>query len=49
MLVAGLTGYFAVKVMIAAIKKKKLWGFGVYTALLGILVIVDQTVTHFFL
>ncbi len=49
MLVAGLTGYFAVKVMIAAIKKKKLWGFGVYTALLGILVIVDQTITHLFL
>ena len=49
MLVAGLTGYFAVKIMIAAIKKKKLWGFGVYTAILGVLVIVDQTVTHYFL
>ena len=49
MLVAGLTGYFAIKLMIAAIKKKKLWGFGVYTAVLGVLVIVDQTVTHFFL
>lgn len=49
MLVAGLTGYFAIKLMITAIKKKKLWGFGVYTAVLGILVIIDQTVTHFFL
>lgn len=49
MLVAGITGYFAIKMMIAAIKKKKLWGFGVYTAALGILVILDQTVTHFFL
>ena len=31
MLVAGITGYFAIKMMIAAIKRKKLWGFGVYT------------------
>ena len=49
MLVAGMTGYFAIKLMIAAIKKKKLWGFAIYTAVLGILVIVDQYVTHFFL
>ena len=49
MLVAGMTGYFAVKLMITAIKKKKLWGFAVYTAVLGILVIVDQYVTHLFL
>lgn len=47
-IVAGLTGYFAVKVMISAIKKKKLWGFGVYTAVLGVLVLVDQYVTHYF-
>ena len=49
MLVAGMTGYFAIKLMISAIKKKKLWGFAVYTAVLGILVIVDQYVTHLFL
>ncbi len=49
MLVAGMTGYFAIKLMISAIKKKKLWGFAVYTAVLGILVIVDQYATHFFL
>ena len=48
MLVAGITGYFAVKVMIAAIKKKKLLGFVIYTALLGALVLVDQFVTHYF-
>lgn len=47
-IVAGLTGYFAVKIMIAAIKKKKLWGFAVYTAVLGTLVIVDQFATHIF-
>lgn len=48
MLVAGMTGYFAIKLMLAAVKKKKLWGFAIYTAILGILVIVDQLVTHFF-
>ena len=48
MIVAGLTGYFAVKVMITAIKKKSLWGFAAYTAVLGALVLVDQFVTHFF-
>jgi len=48
MLVAGITGYFAVKVMIAAIKKKKLWGFAAYTAVLGALVLADQYVTHYF-
>ena len=48
MLVAGITGYFAVKVMIAAIKKKKLLGFVIYTAVLGVFVLVDQYVTHIF-
>ena len=48
MLVAGITGYFAIKVMISAIKKKKLIGFVIYTAALGALVLVDQYVTHFF-
>ncbi len=48
MLVAGVTGYFAIKVMIAAIKKKKLLGFVIYTAVLGALVLVDQYVTHYF-
>ena len=32
MLVAGITGYFAIKVMIEAIKKKKLIGFVIYAA-----------------
>ena len=48
MLVAGITGYFAIKVMISAIKKKKLIGFVIYTAVLGVLVLVDQYATHFF-
>ena len=48
MLVAGITGYFAIKVMINAIKKKKLLGFVIYTFVLGSLVLVDQFVTHYF-
>ncbi len=48
MMVAGLTGYFAIRFMLRAIKKKKLWGFGVYTGVLGILVLIDQYVTHVF-
>ena len=48
MLVAGMTGYFAIRLMLTAIKKKKLWGFAVYTAVLGALVLVDQFVTHLF-
>lgn len=48
MLVAGMTGYFAIRLMLAAIKKKKLWGFAIYTAVLGILILVDQFVTHRF-
>ena len=42
MVAAGLTGFFAVKWMLRLIKKKKLWGFAVYTGLLGIAVIVLQ-------
>ena len=49
MLVAGMTGYFAIRFMLLAIKKKKLWGFAIYTALLGAVILVDQYVTHFFL
>lgn len=48
MLVAGMTGYFAIKLMLAAVKKKKLWGFAVYTAVLGGFVLVDQFATHLF-
>ena len=48
MIVAGVTGYFAIKLVLAAIKRKKLWGFAVYTGVLGVLVLVDQFVTHIF-
>ena len=48
MIVAGVTGYFAISLMLAAIKKKKLWGFAIYTAVLGIFVLLDQYVLHLF-
>ena len=48
MIVAGVTGYFAIQLMLAAIKKKKLWGFAIYTGVLGALVLVDQFFTHVF-
>lgn len=48
MIVAGVTGYFAINLMLAAIKKRKLFGFAIYTAVLGVLILVDQFVTHIF-
>ena len=48
MIVAGVTGYFAILLALSAIKKKKLWGFAIYTAVLGALVLLDQFVLHKF-
>lgn len=48
MLVAGMTGYFAIRLMLAAIKKKKLWGFAIYTAVLGALILIDKFALHLF-
>jgi undecaprenyl-diphosphatase len=48
MIVAGVTGYFAIKLVLTAIKRKRLWGFAVYTGVLGALVLVDQFITHIF-
>ena len=48
MLVAGVTGYFAIRVMLRAIKRRGLWGFAVYTGLLGAAILVDQFFTHRF-
>ncbi len=42
MVVAGVTGYFAVRFMIRLIKHKGLWGFAIYTAALGVLVLIFQ-------
>ena len=42
MLVAAISGYFAVRFMIRLITKKGLWGFAIYTAALGLFVLLCQ-------
>lgn len=46
MVVAAVTGYLALKLMIDTIKKGKLWVFGIYTTVLGLLIIFDSLATH---
>ena len=36
------------RLMLAAIKKRSLWGFAVYTGLRGAAILVDQFFTHCF-
>jgi undecaprenyl-diphosphatase len=43
---AAVVGFFSVKLMLKIIREKSLYGFAVYTACLGILVIFDQFVTR---
>ena len=44
---AAVVGFFAVKLMLKIIREKSLYGFAVYTAVLGALVLLDQFVTRF--
>ncbi len=46
--VAAAVGVLAVKVMLAIVKGRTLYGFALYTALLGVFVLVDQFWTGFF-
>lgn len=39
---AAISGYFAVKFMLALISKKRLYGFAIYVAILGVFVLLDQ-------
>jgi undecaprenyl-diphosphatase len=43
---AAIVGFFAVKLMLKIIREKSLYGFAVYTAVLGILVLTDQFITR---
>lgn len=43
---AAITGYIAIRFMLALISKKRLWGFAIYVALLGIFVLLDQYLLH---
>ncbi len=44
MIFAAISGFFAVKFMLALIQKRRLYGFAIYTAALGIFVLLDQFV-----
>ncbi len=43
---ATLTGWLAVKLVFDAVKRGKLWMFGVYTTVLAVLILLDNFVTH---
>jgi len=43
---AAIVGFFAIRLMLKIVREKPLYGFAVYTAVLGALVIIDQFVTH---
>jgi undecaprenyl-diphosphatase len=44
---AAIVGFFAVRLMLKIVREKSLWGFAIYTAILGVLVLVDQFGAHF--
>lgn len=48
MLFAGVSGYFAVRFMLKLIKEKSFIGFIIYTAALGVFLILNQFVLHLF-
>ncbi len=48
MLVAGVSGYFAVRFMLRLITKKHFGGFIIYTFVLGVFVILNEFVLHLF-
>jgi len=41
---AAVVGFFAVRLMLKIVREKSLWGFAVYTGVLGALVLLDQFV-----
>jgi undecaprenyl-diphosphatase len=43
---AAVVGFFAVRLMLKIVREKTLWGFAVYTGVLGLLVLLDQFATH---
>ena len=43
---AAIVGFFAIRLMLKIIRERSLFGFAIYTAALGILVLVDQFGTH---
>jgi len=45
-LTAAVVGFFAVRFMLKIVREKSLWGFAIYTAALGLLVLIDQLGTR---
>jgi undecaprenyl-diphosphatase len=45
-LTAALVGFFSVRLMLKIVRERSLIGFAIYTAVLGVLVLVDQAGTH---
>jgi undecaprenyl-diphosphatase len=43
---AAVVGFFAIRLMLKIIKEKSLFGFAIYTGILGVLILIDQFVTH---
>jgi undecaprenyl-diphosphatase len=47
-LTAAVVGFFAVRFMLKIVRERSLWGFAIYTGALGLLILTDQSITHFF-
>jgi undecaprenyl-diphosphatase len=45
---AAVVGFFSIRLMLKIVRERPLYGFSVYTALLGILVLIDRFGSHFF-
>ena len=43
---AAVVGFFAVRLMLKIVREKSLWGFAIYTGILGLLVLLDQFITR---
>ncbi|MDR2478674.1 MAG: undecaprenyl-diphosphate phosphatase [Treponema sp.] len=43
---AAVVGFFAIRLMLKIVREKSLFGFAIYTAALGLLVLADQFFTH---
>jgi len=43
---AAIVGFFAVRLMLKIVREKSLWGFAIYTGILGVLVLIDQAAAH---
>jgi undecaprenyl-diphosphatase len=45
---AAVVGFFSIRFMLKIVRERSLAGFAVYTAILGLLVLADQFITHVF-